>query len=317
MEDETVLRFKFFIPEEFFEDLNSKVVISMLKGTQKYEYSVDLSSADIAALGKDKNGRYVIEQGVAAGEMTRDITIKFYDGEGNILYVNDYVEGIKMSATRSVADWCKRILDLSTNTKQRELATALATYGYYAQVYFEGLTDEEAEKALEKYGISLADISGVTADSIQQETKTEGADIGIKGKITQNMYFDSAVYLRIFFQLNAQKSIDDYTFNLTKQITQNGQTITVTNTVAVSSQTNSSGAVRYYIDITDIPAAYFDYEYIVTMTEKATGAEYTVTTSGLAYLKAAIAAYANDLDRVNMFKAVYLYNAAANAYFNK
>ena len=136
---------------------------------------------------------------------------------------------------------------------------------------------------------------------------TNGDSIGIIPTGTQNVNLNSAIHLTVFFTMDAGKNIDDYSFQLTYPVS--GTTATKPLS-AVYDSANS----RYYVNIEDIPAAYMDNDYKITVTN-AEGS-YEMTTNILVYLTNLLAK-STDENQKNVAKAMYLYGQAASTYFGK
>ena len=66
---------------------------------------------------------------------------------------------------------------------------------------------------------------------------------------------------------------------------------------------------KYYVEIPDVAAQYLDDNYVVTF-----GNEGSVTVNGLSYVYLALI-YNNDTDLLNVIKAIYEYNRAAEIFF--
>jgi hypothetical protein len=132
---------------------------------------------------------------------------------------------------------------------------------------------------------------------------------GIKATGMQ-AFLDSAIYLRVYFNLAEGADIDDYKFVLTYADPEGN-----THTKEVEPG-YEAGRNRYYVDIEDIPAAYLDYMYNITVTNTKTNATYSVTTSVIVWVKNSLNSSSNE-DQKNLLKAIYLYNQAANELFGK
>ena len=70
-----------------------------------------------------------------------------------------------------------------------------------------------------------------------------------------------------------------------------------------------------YIDIKDISAADLDVKYAVTVTNKETSQTFTFSYSALSYAKYVLDYALAGTNLVNVIKAMYFYNEAANSYF--
>ena len=66
---------------------------------------------------------------------------------------------------------------------------------------------------------------------------------------------------------------------------------------------------KYYVEIPDVAAQYLDDNYVVTF-----GNEGSVTVNGLSYVYLALK-NSSDTDLLNVVKAIYEYNRAAEIFF--
>ena len=305
-EAEVVLRLKFTIPDELLNDTNAYVILTEeANAITKVDQVSEFTMAELKAQGTDSSGRYVLEQGIAAGEMTGDISVQFIDGNGNVVMIRDYMDGsLNEKLTRTVLDYTRLALEKG-NVKMKNLSTAMVTFGGYAQSYYGVDTSNPAYNVLEEFGIAMPDVGAISADTFTQELTRSGKDIGIK-QTTQKIGLDSRVYMTTYFELDEGASIDNYTFMLTYTEGRVEKTIEL-------EAVEENG--RYRVDIQDIPVAYWDYMYKITVTD-AQGDSYEVSSSILAWAKRCIQNSSNQ-KQVNMAKAMYYYNQAANEYFGK
>ena len=169
--------------------------------------------------------------------------------------------------------------------------------------------ENPAYNLLTQMGMAVPSLDGITADSITQRTAVVDGQNGIKATSMQ-AFLDSAIYLRVYFNLDEGASIDNYKFVLTYADPEGN-----THTKEVEPG-YEAGRNRYYVDIEDIPAAYLDYMYNITVTNTQTNATYSVTTSVMVWMRNALNA-ATDENHKNLLKAIYLYNQAANELFGK
>lgn len=239
---------------------------------------------------------YVVSQPAASGEMTSPVTVTFTTSDGSTIPVYDYVSGTcGNSITRTVQDYAERALANGT-AKQKEIVQALVTYGGYSQTAFGTNLSNLA------YGTTAPDLGTVTIDD--KVITTTGSVTGLT-QDGQQAFLDSAIKLRVYFVLSSG-SIEDYTFTLKRP---NGSTATLNTGYEDSNQ-------KYYVDIKDIPAAYLDNDYTITVTR---GNEtYTVETSVFAYLAKVLAEGSGASEaQKNAAKAMYLYGTAATTFFGK
>jgi len=307
-DSEILLRLKCFVPAELVEQGAYAEVTKVTLWDNKAQ-ETETEKIVLSELTTDNGGRYVLSKGMASGEMTCPMTVRFFDGNGNALNVLDYADNtVSDSVTRTVLDYAKRILEVSTNEQQRAVTSAMVTYGGYAQLNFEVDSQNPVYSIL---GDEAPSLSSVTITDTYTDS---GDDIGISLDGRQ-AYLDSAIYLRSYFKLTGNSTVDDYTFTLT--YTENGTEKTKALQPVPEMKTKSGVTYeRYYVDILDIPAAYLDYMYKITVTHNETGKTYELNTSVNAYLKDLIA-NSTKTEQINSAKAMYLYNQAANNFFGK
>ena len=241
--------------------------------------------------------RYLVSQPVASGEMTSPVTVTFTDAQGNIIPIYDYVSGTcGTSVSRTVRDYAQRVLAVSEKENQIAIIKALVTYGGYSQLYFGTNTSDPAYSILDE----IPTVSDVAISNEDYSINRSGDSIGIT-QTTQQAYLNSAIYLRVYFEG------DTTGLNFTLTSPKGGSTVT-------TSVTPVQDGSRYYVDIENIPAAYLDNTYTITVTGN--GGTYTVNTSVFAYLKDLLD-NSKDEKQINAAKAMYLYGTAASEFFDR
>ena len=288
---EVILQLKFYVPDDFGDG----TITTKFRNEDPKTYS-------ISNLTADASGRYVISEPIASGEMTQDVTVTFTNADGEDVKVRSGEE-ITPSIARSVVDYAELVLAKGSDA-QKAVITALVTYGGYAQTHFDVDAENPAYSIL---GGTAPDLSGVTAETLKHEVTKSEAGIGIT-QTSQNAFLESSIYLRVFFTPDAGASMDGYTFELTYEVDHKSYT---------KALTPAADGSRYYVDITDIPAAYLDYLYTITVTNTETKETYAVETSVLAYLKDLLESSGATDSQRNLAKAMYLYNQATNTFFGK
>ena len=163
------------------------------------------------------------------------------------------------------------------------------------------------------------------AEPMNEAATLSEEDFGIAYANAQVINFDARVDLTSYFTLYKGASISDYTFTLT--YAKGGKPFTRDISAEVKQESNGN---RYAVKIADIPVAYWDFEYVITVTQKDSGASYELRSSILAWAKRCITSHETKVAtlsdeelaqvntaQVNMAKAMYYYNQAANDYFDR
>lgn len=298
-EAEVVLRMKLYIPDEY---LDGNYTIRLIKDGRWGDVETSYTMTQLKEDGADKNGLYWAMAGVASGEMTKNVTIDIQDGSGNAVTIfKPNGDPVGTSFSYTVKQYINAVQQSDARTpEEKAAAKALAVYGGYAQQYFKVSTDNLAYEGLE-----LPDLSTVTADTVGHAVTYEGTEAGIRVKSFEP-FLDSKTYLRLKFVIEDGSDISNFTFTMTGT---DGKSKTLEAFYEAESK-------RYCVDILDIPAAYLDHTYPVTVTNKTTGKIHTVNASVLSWVNLAIRK-SNNEEQVNMAKALYLYNQAANTLFKK
>ena len=302
---EVELMFGLNIPESILSADNAYVKLTKYGRWEPVETTYTMAQLRENGL---TSGAYVAEAAVASGEMGRNISIQIFDGNGKAVNLVAKSTGRALGATPAYAvlDYAKLVLQ-SGKDEQKEITKALLVYGGYAQKYFKVDQDRPVYDALTELGIEIPSLDEITADSIDAAVQRDSTEIGISISNHQP-FLDSAVYLRLYYTLEEGKTLDDYTFELTYIVNHVDRTKSV-------SAVSEDGVC--YVDITDIPAAYLDHMYTVTATENETQETYAVKDSVLCWVKAVLGASSATTDQVNLAKAIYYYNDAANTFFGK
>lgn len=295
----------FIINDDLLNDDSAYMIASKDGAFGIVEKKIMMS--ELKAQGSTPYGDYLVEVGLASGEMTSAVTYSFYNGADELLYVKDYSDGsVGESVSRSAIDYAEAIFQRGSD-RQKNIVKALMVYGGYAQKFFNVKTDNLAFDVLTKYGYEIPSLEDITSDSISLEMTTSG-DLGVT--ITaQEGNFDSAIFHRIYFTLPSGCSIDNVTAVIHK-INAAGQTYEE----PVTEFGYDPYYNEYYVDITSIASALLDYTYSVVLTDSVSGNAFTVNTSVMVWAKRVMAVSSNP-NQINLAKAAYYYNQAANAFF--
>jgi hypothetical protein len=218
--------------------------------------------------------------------MSDDIGIKVVPGTGGSLPLKD-TEGNKSKDgyyTTSIAAQLEKMKGNQSVSKElAALYDALGTYGEYAQLHFKHNSD----------GVEPSDTLSDVTDSMLSayKAKTSGKLSGVKFA-AGNLLLDSDTTLMLYF--TSQKDLSEYTFAV------DGEKVTP-----------EKNGTRYVVTLNGIEAKNLDKAYTFTVSD---GKEtLSVKYSALSY--AATTVTGTNKDLINLMKAMYKYNVAADAYF--
>ena len=246
-----------------------------------------------AATINDK-GYYMFEVGIAAAQMTENIVLQVANGET--------VGNAKTVTVRQYADY---MLSVSTgNEAKTALINAMLDYGAYAQVLFGVNTDNLANDGI--HAVGEDPVTKVT--TIDAATTTTGNAAGATLN-SQNLFLQDDCTLRLYYTLG---DVSNYTAAVT--YTDFDGTAKAFN---LKFSVDTGNTSQYYIDIPHIPAPMLDTVYSVTIKNTADNTSATTSISALSYAATVLDSAEANVNQQNAMKALYLYNVAANAYFNK
>ena len=224
----------------------------------------------------------VFSCGIAAKEMSSDVTIEVVRGNGEIVE----------QKTFCVADYANTILTDETNytDADRAMVKALLNYGSYAQQYFGYKTSELANAEMQEVDKV---VSMPTLDASVNYIK-EGTVEGLSYYGTSLMLV-TKTSIRHYFELS-EGNIDDYAFFYND-----------TALIPVKKGT------YYYVEITDIAAGQLDEMHSLSVTK---GTESMALTYGAyTYIKKVTENNSYNIGIRNLMASLYTYNVAAEDYF--
>lgn len=244
------------------------------------------------AVGPDADGDYAFECEIAAAQMTKKVSIQMVYGDGTLGTEYKY----------SVRDYAvKRLNNPNAPESVKELLRAMLNYGAYAQILFEYNDGDLANVDIE----GLPSMDNITVDSISQSNVHTGAATGIAID-GYSALLESETTFKFSFALETGASIEDYTFTY---VNDEGKT------VELEPKLDVDGCYCVYIE--DIPAAYLDKMYTITVTNDNDNTSYSLESSVLCYAKSVLKNTKNTEAKINLAKALYLYSLAANTYFGE
>lgn len=280
LEGQIGLNFRLSIPDSIKNADQAKAVI-VYKG--KEVQSIPL--AGLSPISGSTND-YKFTYAVPAKEMANKIGIKVVKGNGNewtmvnskgVIYDNNYFQF-------SVTDYCSIVPESATKVKN--LANALQNYGAYAWRYFKS-ADIEPDLA------TAVDMSGINA-SVLEEYKFSSSG-SISGLTIKTIWLElqSETTIKIRFELGDGLLLDDLSIE--------GATYSTTNT-----------ETGFVLNIPNVSAKNLDKVFEITVAKGSESVNMQV--SALSYVYTVLK-NSNDSDTLNAVKALYLYNQAANSYF--
>lgn len=221
---------------------------------------------------------------IPAKEMTDVVVATLYD-DGEIIdtksvSVRDYTEVI-----------LKNEANLETYTAAQPLVKAMINYGAYSQKLFnynvENLANDKYETDTEIQGVSYRDLA--------EYSKARQGLTGFGVLAGATLVLESETTLRMWFQFEQNADLSDLTF-----------------TVDGKEQSYVKSGDYYIVDFANIAAKDLDKDFTVTVS--AGTRSFNASSSAMTYCYNSLINTSNAALH-NVAKAMYLYNASANAYF--
>lgn len=215
-------------------------------------------------------------------KFTIGVAAKDYKKPIEICVTSENENGVSKSF--SVSEYMEAVLGDETggySAELKALVRAAKNYCAAASNYFLGTT----------YGVELGEVTGEALAAYAHEKNGELPG-GVKVLGTR-LVLESGTAIRLYFTAA------------------DGNTACTVNGEAVKAvDKTDGGAAVYYIEIGNISAQKLDDFYTITV-----GENYTVRYSALSYVRTAILSEDAAAELKTVAKALYFYNAAANAYF--
>lgn len=239
----------------------------------------DVPMAD--ALDTENGYKFICE--VAAKEMADTITAQIFRGD----------KAISDAFECSVQEYAgAMIADGTYDANAVALAKAMLNYGAYAQTYF-----NYNVKNLANSNLNAGDqaVSSVNATTLENYAKTDTQSNSIGTLAGSSLVLESETTLKFYFTLD--KDINDLTFKVGDE------------EVEAATATNET---YYYVAVENIAAHNLNAEHTVVVTngEETLKATYNVMTYCYNVLSRE-----RDEKLQNLVRALYLYNAAADVYW--
>ena len=243
----------------------------------------------IEGMVPDDRGYYTFTFYIPAAEFANTVSLKFMDGENTIPFVGN---GARLKDDVLSYSAQKYANSLSETSGSYALIQMLNSYCYHAYI---GL-GKAAPDVLPKAVATNPDVASVTAqDMYASRNRGKGSVTGLRiSKISLNLESTTEINLKMI--LEDGYSIGDYVFEL------DGAAVTPV-----------LDGDRYVLTIRNIAAKDLDRMYTLKITR---GEEVLqVRTSALAYCYTILSEAALTEEKLNISRSLYLYNQAANAYF--
>ena len=262
-------------------------VLDTYTGTKTVKFTCDGEETTIDVPATPTADGYKVTRNVVAAQMAHTITATLYvDGEAvatDEFSVQEYAEKIYANPGEYLPE------DKADKADEfKALAAAMLHYGAEAQTVFADALTEKPERA--DKNVAAANYSGVTADAVAAAINGETSHLNaVATQLGAKFYTSSLLYLsqntlRLYFTQN-DDSFDPALFD------------------------DVRSDYYYYVQKENIPAAELDDQQSFTVGNG------TFTYSALDYVKAVIGSSMTDAQK-NLAKALFLYNQAANAYFD-
>jgi len=206
----------------------------------------------------------------------------------------------------SVKDYALDLLEKSNDSATQKLIREMLRFGGNAQRYFEYNAGKPADEGIEGFD---SDISSVKLSNVDSYAiKTEGTIPSSIEYHGSSLIIDSTTSIRHYFRVgkyNSAPSVSCYSYAEDEGVYSKKEV----NLNLIDSRTDDLYKY-YYIDIPNISANDLDRTYVV-----AVGSSYKIKYSGLSYARAVLSKHNADEKIKNVVRSMYLYNRAANNYF--
>ena len=237
-----------------------------------------------AILGDD--GNYRFSCAIPAKRMTDVVTGQMYTSDGTA------VGEAKQYSVKRYCDAMVKYIEENSLTgyeNLKSLMKAMLNYGAYSQISLGYNTDALANADLDEADKTLPG----TLDASAYKHSVNGSEEGIS-VYSASLLLESKTTIRFYFQLTGDKTIGEYTF-------------LVDGVETVPTQTGS----LYYVDVPNVAAKDLDVMHTVSV------GGLSVSYGGLSYVNQMMNWTSATEAGLNMAKALYLYNQAANTYFGE
>jgi hypothetical protein len=229
----------------------------------------------------EEKDRYMVQSGgISAKNMADRVYLRVYVKSADDIFYSDLT-------SYSPKQYAMSRLEKSDSEEMKALCVAMLNYGAAAQLHFGYNTSNLANSE-----IPAPDFSGVTISGFNTMAG-QGTDLA--KLYSASLILKGATTLRFFFQVESGASFT---------ATYNGQVLAV-----------SKRSGLYYVDVLDIAAKDLDEDVTITICDGINTAD--VTFNPMAYCQGVHNDTSGAFNQAtkNLVAALYLYNQAANNYF--
>lgn len=238
------------------------------------------------------SGNYVFSCDVSAAEMADTIKAQIITSAGE---TQEYTYTVK-----TYADYILAHTDVAEYAKAAPLVKAMLNYGGYSQKQFNHNTSVMANAGLYDEATDPVLTENVTIDD-KYTFNAPKDDIGLK-YYGSSLLLNSNTTVRHYFTITGEETFSDVKENYT---------FTISDGTVLTPKMNNG---MVCVDIVDIKAAELDNMFTMTVTKGTKS--FDVTYSPFSYAKYVLEYSLSKENLTNVIKAMYLYNKAANTYFD-
>jgi len=285
LEGEIAVNFYLDLPESVTSDSEAYVTLTGANGKNEVLKVSEATKQD---------GHYRFPIRIVAKEMSDMITLKLYDGSGEViaLYDNDGTECENDQYEYSAMTYIGNKMS-SDDPELVELVKEMSDYGHYAQEFF-GYEVEPFE-----YYTAEEEMNGITGESLGEYAKTtEGECPEGVTSLGCSLILDAETDVRVYYEASGGHSLEEYTF--------------MVDGVEAELEQNNKG--QKYISAKNIAAKRLHemHEFSVSNGEKT----YTIRYGALSYCQSKISKAETEESLKNLCKSMALYNSKAREFFN-
>ena len=232
---------------------------------------------------------------VAAAQIDEKITGNIYSGN---LVSDDISYSVQDYFTEAQSD-----PETMGNRKLMRLISSLATYGYYANKYFGYYDNFTKHPLFDDTGLDDVDTDDMCSTEPVISSTADGLEY-----VGASLLLRSETALRHYFKLPEGKDISEYTFHVGNKLS--------TETLTPVEKDN-----KWYVEISDIPAADLNKGVYIAVTDASGSEVNTWYYSPINYARAVLLGYGPNNhqiteDLLNAVKALTVYANKAYIYFN-